>query len=243
MEGQLLDFGVSGLLRYSNLIMYDRQTESWWHEFGGEAIVGQMAGLKLEQLPMAFVSWKEFKSNHPDGKVLSRPLRSGRPYGDGPYSGYDLSKTPFAYRGPEGARLPLIERVVAVSIGEESLAVPYSVLAEEPVVHYSLGGQDLVVFYEKGTRSSFGFWEVGSAAVYLSELNGRTLTFQAEGEVFVDEETGSTWTLLGRATSGPLEGEELTPVPHLGNVFWFSWAVHKPGTVVYRGLAFKPPDE
>ena len=156
LEGQLLDFGVSGLLRYSNMIMYDRQTESWWHEFGGEAIVGQMTGLKLEQLPMAFVSWKEFKSNHPDGKVLSRPVPARRPYGRSPHDGYDASGFgPLFYygQGPEDARLPLMERVVAVSIGEESLAVPYSVLAEEPVVHYSLG-QDLVIFYEKDTRSS-----------------------------------------------------------------------------------------
>ena len=226
MEGQLLDFGVSGLLRYSNLIMYDRQTESWWHEFGGEAIVGEMAGLKLEQLPMAFVSWKEFRSNHPDGKVLSRPVPIRRPYGSSGYEGYDTGGFPFLYRGPKDARLPLMERVVAVSIGEESLAVPYSVLAKEPVVHYRLGGQDLVVFYEKNTHSSLTTSvEVGSAAAYISELNGRALSFIAEGEAFVDQETGSTWTLLGKATSGPLEGKELTPVRHLGNVFWFSWFV------------------
>ena len=73
MDGELLDFGVSGKLRRLNLIMYDRQTESWWQEFGGEAIVGVYAGVKLEQLPMAMVSWSDFKASFPDGKVLSKP--------------------------------------------------------------------------------------------------------------------------------------------------------------------------
>ena len=72
VDGQVLDFGVSGLLRFANLVMYDRQTESWWQEFSGEAIVGDMPGRKLEILPNSIVSWEEFKKAFPDGKVLSK---------------------------------------------------------------------------------------------------------------------------------------------------------------------------
>ena len=73
VEGKgVLDFGTTGLLRFSNLVMYDRQTESWWQEFNGEAIVGDMTGTRLELLPLSIVSWKEFKSTFPQGKVLSR---------------------------------------------------------------------------------------------------------------------------------------------------------------------------
>jgi len=79
--GTVLDFGTSGNLRFSNLIMYDRQTESWWQEFGGEAIVGEMVGKKLEQLFLSIVSWKDFKEAFPTGKVLSKDTENPRPYG------------------------------------------------------------------------------------------------------------------------------------------------------------------
>jgi hypothetical protein len=80
VEGRVLDFGTNGLLRFSNLVMYDRQTESWWQEFNGEAIVGDMTGARLELLPLSIVSWKEFKTTFPQGKVLSRDTGSRRPY-------------------------------------------------------------------------------------------------------------------------------------------------------------------
>ena len=238
MDGQILDFGTSGVLRFSNLVMYDRQTESWWQEFGGEAIVGVMTGKKLEMLPLSMVSWQEFKSAFPEGKVLSRKTGFNRRYGMTPYVGYDSISRSF---GPEGKQLPASERVVGLIIGEEALAVPFSVLEEESVVHYTLSGQELVVFYKKGTASSldhpdiaFGR-DVGAAAVFESSLEGRALTFAEDGGEIVDEQTGSTWNLFGQATSGALEGQELTPVPHHGSQLWFSWVLFKPDTIIYSG--------
>ena len=75
--------------------MYDRLTESWWQEFNGEAIVGDMTGQQLEFLPMAMVSWKEFKESYPDGKVLSRPAVYDRPYGKNPFVTYDTRGNEF----------------------------------------------------------------------------------------------------------------------------------------------------
>ncbi len=89
VAGKVLDFGTTGFLRFSNLIMYDRQTESWWQEFGGEAIVGDMVGTKLEQLYLSIVSWGEFKAAFPEGKVLSRETGHNRNYGSNPAAGYD----------------------------------------------------------------------------------------------------------------------------------------------------------
>ncbi len=106
LDGQVLDFGTTGFLRFSNLVMYDRQTESWWQEFGGEAIVGDLVGKKLEQIPLSIVSWKDFKTAFPEGKVLSKNTGYQRSYGNTPYAGYDLSNNPFLFDGPKDDRLP-----------------------------------------------------------------------------------------------------------------------------------------
>ncbi|MEE8465674.1 MAG: DUF3179 domain-containing protein, partial [Dehalococcoidia bacterium] len=99
-DGRVLDFGVSGMLRFSDLVMYDRQTESWWQQATGEAIVGDLTGTMLEFIPSPIVSWADFKQAHPGRQVLSRDTGISRPYGRNPYTGYDTGR-PFLFRGPE----------------------------------------------------------------------------------------------------------------------------------------------
>jgi hypothetical protein len=89
LDRQTLDFGTTGNLRSSDLVMYDRQTESWWQQFGGEALVGRLTGASLEQLPSRIVSWADFRREHAGGRVLSRDTGFARPYGENPYVGYD----------------------------------------------------------------------------------------------------------------------------------------------------------
>ncbi len=234
----MLDFGTSGKLRYSNLIMYDRQTESWWQEMGGDAIVGGLTGEKLDQLYLSIVSWDEFKGSFPDGKVLSRNTGHSRPYGVNPYAGYDRDN-PFLYRGPIDSRLGLMERVVGVTIGDESLAIPFALLGQEPAIQYTLNGQNLVVFFKQGTASSIDTRDisegrdVGATGVFVPDVDGQKLTFIGDGTEITDEQTGSKWDLFGRAISGPLEGTHLTPIPSSGSQLWFSWAVSRPNTLVY----------
>jgi hypothetical protein len=219
--------------------MYDRQTESWWQEFTGEAIVGEMTGTRLEVLPNAIVSWEEFKNAHQDGKVLSRNTGSGRQYGSNPYPGYD-SYDPFLFEEETPGVLPAIERVVAIDMEPDALAVPFSVLEEEPVVHFTLSDRDLVVLFKSGTASALDDSDIaegrdiGAVGVFHSVLDGRRLSFKVEGDGFIDTETGSAWNLLGQAVSGPLEGQVLTPIAHRSQ-FWFSWVVYRPDTIIYQG--------
>ena len=113
LDGQTLTFGVSGLLRHSDMIMYDRQTESWWQQALGQGIVGTHAGRQLTQLPALMESWSSFASAHPDGLVMDEPDWS-RSYGSNPYAGYDTSR-PFLYDGenpPHG--IDPLERVVRI---------------------------------------------------------------------------------------------------------------------------------
>ena len=106
-EGETLTFGVTGNLRDSDLVMYDRQTESWWQQFGGAALVGADAGDELEQLPARIVSFADFRVRSPGGLVLTRDTGYDRPYGSNPYPGYDdVSSRPwYGARNADDERL------------------------------------------------------------------------------------------------------------------------------------------
>ncbi|MCU0904287.1 MAG: DUF3179 domain-containing protein [Tabrizicola sp.] len=97
---QVLDFGVSGKLRASDMVMYDRQTESWWQQALGQGIVGEMTGMQLTQLPAVMESWAQFRARHPDGLVMAQPAFP-RQYGVNPYAGYDSLDRPFLYDGED----------------------------------------------------------------------------------------------------------------------------------------------
>ncbi|MEL6205202.1 MAG: DUF3179 domain-containing protein [Pseudomonadota bacterium] len=96
--GQTLSFGVSGKLRHSDMIMYDRETDSWWQQAIGQGIVGHHTGADLATLPTWMESWEDFRARHPNGLVMDEP-RYNRAYGRNPYSGYDTSRWPFLYSG------------------------------------------------------------------------------------------------------------------------------------------------
>lgn len=172
VRGRTLDFGVSGLLRSSDLVMYDRQTESWWQQFGGDGIVGRYAGAELRAVPARIVAWRDFARRHPRGKVLARPLappggsspgqltsrRGGflRPYGQNPYAGYDdVSSSPlFAAANAGDDRLSPKERVVFVERGGESVAIPLSTLARRRTLRLEVGGRELEFRYRGEVASA-----------------------------------------------------------------------------------------
>lgn len=112
-DGAVLDFGTTGNLRKSDLVMYDRQTETWWQQYTGEGIIGAHAGHQLEVLASRLESWGEFRARHPGGSVMIPPEPWQRPYGLNPYQGYDSSDFPFLFEGdvPEGIK-PLARVVV-----------------------------------------------------------------------------------------------------------------------------------
>ena len=240
LDGEVYDFGVSGNLRNSDLIMWDRQTQSWWQQLTGDAIVGQLTGAQLDILPATLTAWQDFMVTYPDAQVLSRDTGHRRSYGANPYAGYDeVGRSPFLFFGQEDDRLLPMERVAAVTVGGESAAFPFASLESEGVAHHSLGGQDLVVFFKPGARSALDqrsiadSREVGSTAIFLRDLDGQLLTFDPDGDEFVDRETGTRWNIFGQGLSGIHAGKRLTPVEH-ANHFWFAWAAFRPDTTVVR---------
>jgi len=240
--GRVLDFGTTGRLRHSDLVMYDRQTESWWQQASGEGLVGAFAGDTLTHLGAQTLGWGEFRRAHPGGQVLSRETGHDRPYGENPYSGYDAPKSsPFGgfFSRKTDKRLPAKERVVAVTVGTDDAAYPFTRLRDVGVVNDAVGGRPLVVFWAPGTASALDDRQiargrdVGATGVFDRTINGRLLTFERVGGTFRDRETGSAWDLLGNATAGSLRGRRLARVPH-GDYFWFAWAVFRPKTRVWQ---------
>jgi hypothetical protein len=237
--GRTHDFGTTGKLYKSALVMYDRQTESWWWQVSGEAIVGEMTGARLSVLSAQIVSFDAFRHAYPQGKVLSRETGFSRAYGQNPYQGYDnINASPFLYAGPQDSRLRPMERVVTVSIGKEDVAYPFSVLEKIGVVHDEVGGEPIVVFHQRGTASALDQGviatsrDIGAAAVFSRVVGAKTLTFEVKAGQWIDTQTRSTWNLLGTATGGALESKRLGRVAH-GNHFWFAWAAYKPKTRIY----------
>ena len=235
LSGRELTFGTTGNLRFSDLVMWDRQTESWWQQFTGEAIVGEQTGVRLARIPSRIMSLAAFRERHPDGEVLSEQTGYDRPYGENPYIGYDdVDSPPFLLgdRVPDG-RLAPKERVVSIEEGSALIAVPFSALADRRVIDSSVGERPVTVWWAPGVRSalderSIGEGrDVGAVAVYDRRLSGRDLTFTSTREGVRDVETGSTWNGDGRALSGPLAGRRLRAVLH-DTPFWFAVGAFRP---------------
>lgn len=146
VEGAVLDFGTTGNLRKSDLIMYDRQTESWWQQYTGEGIIGTHAGSVLTVLASRLETWGEFKTRHPGGTVLIPTQPGIRPYGANPYAGYDTSNFPFLYDGEVPAGIAPLARVVVVAGEAWTLAL---LRENTPLEH-----NDLILTWTPGQRSA-----------------------------------------------------------------------------------------
>ncbi len=239
VDGTTYDFGTSGKLYKSDLVMYDRQTHSLWAQMEGRAIVGEKAGTRLKLVSANTLAYEEWKAAHPGGKVLSRETGHSRSYGSNPYTSYDQpNRQPFLFNGRPDPRRPPKERVVGVVVGDQARAYPWPVLEKRRVVDDTLGGERLVVFYRPGTLSALDESRmadsrpVGATAVFSPTAGGKTLTFEVVADGFRDRETGSLWNLLGRAVKGPLAGQRLRPIPHV-DAFWFAWAAFNPATSLH----------
>ncbi len=242
LDGTVHDFGTTGNLQFSNLVMYDRQTESWWPQVTGEANVGTLTGKKLTFLAAQIVSLADFAAAYPDGDVLSRDTGNARAYGRNPYPGYDTAdQQPFLFEGKTDGRLAPKERVVTIDRGGSTIAIPLAALAAAGVIEIATAPEPVVVFWAPGTASALDAAsidagrDVGATGVFVPIADGQRLMFSRTGGrdgVITDAETGSTWSVTGQATAGPLAGSRLEPVVH-GNHFWFSWVVFQPETEIW----------
>ena len=235
VDGALLRFGVTGNLRFSDLVMWDEATESWWQQLTGEAIVGEYIGKKLTFVQSQLISFGLFRERYPEGMVLRGPFGL---YGNNPYRGYDSSPSPFLFARALDERLPAMERVLAADIAGQAVAYPFALLEQAMVINDTVAGQDLVVLWQSGALSALdetlidASRDVGMALMYDRRLpSGETLTFCLDVGRFTDVETGSRWNFFGEATEGPLAGTRLRQL-HAFPHFFFAWAAFYPDTIV-----------
>lgn len=240
VSGAVLDFGTTGKLRKSDLVMYDRQTESWWQQFTGTGIIGRHTGVVLQQISSAVTSFAEFQRAWPKGRVLTRETGFVRPYGRNPYRGYDrIGDTPFLFSDPVDARLPAMERVLGVTLGGKIRVYPFTALGKLRVINDQIGSEPVTVLTAPGMASALdaeiiqNSKRIPAAAAYSRRLQDRVLTFEMRGDAIVDRETGSTWDVFGRAISGPRQGAQLRAVDG-GVHFAFAWLAFKPESEIYR---------
>ncbi len=231
---RLLDFGTSGLLYQSNLVLYDRQTESLWVQFSNQAVAGALTGTMLETFPMRVVAWADFRDAQPQSLVLSQETGFNRTYGRNPYPGYDdVNTSPFLFDGENDERLLAKTRIVGISLNDDDVAIVRDQLVEQGVMHLEIGGESIVVLAKTGTTSAVDSSsisesrDVGAAAAYKPFADGQELSFSADGGNFVDAETSTTWNILGEAVDGPLAGTQLEPVDS-DDSFWFAWGAFRP---------------
>ncbi|GAC1485711.1 MAG: DUF3179 domain-containing protein [Candidatus Limnocylindrales bacterium] len=249
--GQELTFGTTGLLRLSDLVMWDRQTHSWWQQAVGEGIVGSFAGIRLERIDSQILSFEEFGRAYPSGLVLSREAANeearmktgeGRQYGANPYVGYDQPESGplagFWTSARFDKRLPPKSRVAVATFVDPPIAYRTDTLSGAVATNDWSGKQRFVLLHLGGLVSPLdrsttaGGNDVGQAAFFDPTVDGQVLTFSGGGRTtFRDDATGSEWTITGLAVNGPLKGRQLVRLPS-DVAFWFVWAAFRPDTEV-----------
>lgn len=241
----LLEFEVSGFLRNSDMVMFDRQTETWWQQLMGEAIVGEFAGAELIIVPSLIISVKEFFDGYPDGQILSKETgheKAMERYGSNPYNHYDsISKSPYSRffeKENVDPRLPAMERIVDIQDEGKYKVYPFATVAEEGVINDQFESKHVVLFYQTGTVSNMDDKElvksrdIGSVTVFQPYIDDQVLTFKKKGKYFIDDQTGSKWDITGKCKKGKHKGEQLIIEPH-SNHFAFAWLAFYPETFIY----------
>lgn len=222
------ELGVSGLLLDNNLVMYDRREDrSLWPQMSRVARCGSATGTHLTMIPVIEMRWSRWKELHPNTEVLSSDTGHRFTYGPRsyPYGDYERidNESLLFDETPLDDRRPPKERVLGIpNASDGGVALPFRALdrgGPVRVVEVTVGGVRYTVFWSHEARAAMAY-ETSSS---FSVQNGR----------FVDEATGSVWTIAGRAIDGEREGEQLDPVDEAYVAFWFAWAVFQPQTTVW----------
>ena len=245
-DGSQIEFGVSGLLINSNLVMYDRRDgETLYPQMIYTAINGDRAGDRLELMPVVETTWSLWQRMYPSTTVVqattgwerynSRPAYHENQYTFYPYGDYRTSHEyliflPTTNSGAFDHRFETKDLVLGLCRGDQTKAFPFALLPDGAVINDLVGDDAVVVLFDAASRT---------ALAYFSQLDDAPLSFygvESEGRLpieFMDAETGSRWNMLGEAVAGPLAGRRLQQVPAY-NAMWFAWTAYWPDTKVWQ---------
>ena len=206
----------------SNLVMYDRTSDTLWSQALGQAIVGEHAGEKLERVPFDIAYWKDWKVLYPATKVLSQDTGFVRPYGADPYGDYYTSPNilfPVSHRDD---RLGSKEIVVGLENGGTYRAYSLRQIEADHIINDEIGGKPIALM------SLHPFM----VRAYDRMVDGRTLEFQYDNGKIIDQ-TGGEWNFDGKAIEAEMNGKQLTRIP-FDEGFWFEWVAFHSETELYK---------
>ena len=228
INGQATEFGTSGMLYRSNKLMYDRATETLWHQFRGEPVVGPLAnsGIRLEVLPNVLTTWGEWLAQHPDTSVISNETGV---YGPESYlAEEDPRSIYFSYREASGTMfpvagigdaLPIKQQVFGLAFGGVAVAYPRDLLAQQPLLNDNVGGQDVVIVTVTG----------GGGRAF----DGRGLDFELSDDRHIRSDDGRTWRIFEDALENTADpADRLSRLPSR-DAYWFGWHAFYPHTELY----------
>lgn len=228
INGRTTEFGTSGMLYRSNKLMYDRVTETLWHQFLGEPVVGPLAnsGIRLEVLPNVLTTWEEWLAQHPDTTVISNetgvyPAESYLPEEDTRsiyYSYRAATGTMFPVAGIDES-LPIKQQVFGLTFGDTARAYPRELLTEAQLLNDNVGGQDVVIVTVAG----------GGSRAYDSQ--GLTFAFSPDGQLL--DETGTAWRVFEDALEDTTDPSHRLPRLPSRDAYWFGWQAFYPHTDLY----------
>ena len=227
-DGAPLTFGTSGKLVNSNLLMYDRQTDSQWPQILGRAITGALTGTTLTEIPLVWTTWERWRSRGVDAPVLSAETGHIRGYGQDPYGSYAGADQ--GYYQDDGLFFPVMRRddrfgpkeiMLGVKVGAERLAIPKQTALAKGVWNLELAGQPIAAVRDGALET---------VRVFSRRLSTLTLTFQLAEAGALRDQDGRGWRLADEVLTGP-NGERLPVVPFY-DVMWFAWYAFFPETHV-----------
>jgi len=213
VNGTETTFGVSGLLYNTNLIPYDRATNSNWSQILNESVNGSLSGEKADLIYLFETDFKTWKSMYPDSKVVSILTGFSRTYGITPYGDYATNNDFFLFPVDKDSRLPLKERVLAIVDEGDAKAYTFDSFGTTNIINDSFKGKDFMIIGNPNFIVAF-------------ELNGEfaTLDFQYAfdgSEILLTDNESNSWNVFGEAVSGPRTGQQLTNSSSF-MAYWFS---------------------
>lgn len=222
IDGQEVEFGTSGKLYNSNLLMYDRLTESYWSQALGLAVKGELTGYQLELVPFDVITWGDWKALHPETLVLTTDTGHLRSYATDPYGNYYTEPQimfPVEYNDD---RMHPKEIIIGFNLDEIYKAYKQSDIESQIVINDSVGDTSimLVSLYSENSRA------------FERMIDGEILDFEYTNGKLVDIQTNSEWNYDGLGISGQYEGKQLERLP-IEPGFWFEWVAFHPQTLVY----------
>lgn len=224
INGIETEFGTSGKLYNSNLVMYDRNTDSQWSQALGKAITGDLAGYELKRTPFDVVRWSDWKSLYPDTLVLTTDTGFARPYGSDPYGDYYTdSRIIFPVENNDDRLHP---KEIVLGFDDHNMHKAYKLADLEPkkIINDQIGDKKLLLV------SLFP----SMARAFDRTLEDQILDFEFSNNKIIDGQTGSEWNVEGLAVSGPLQGKQMSRVV-FNPGFWFEWVAFHPDTEIYNG--------